>query len=148
MDFASQTLDKPSNWLVLRLSVRRFKHCVLVAGISEGVIKIMNFLSSFCLELDLKKKYVTISEEEVVRHSRKDCSTKVRLFSDGTMPARSQTVTQARTKGDAAEGRNVLLEPKVHDGHEGKLGHWVLEAWSNFLSSEEFPVLLMNVSDL
>ena len=53
-------------------------------------------------------------------------------------------VIQSTTEEDAVEGRNVLLKQEVH---EGELGHGVLVPGTLFLTSKEFPVLLMNADD-
>lgn len=127
-----------------RIGGRLFKHRVLVAGISEDIILGMDFLSTFGLELDLKKKTVTIGEEEVVLLPGRDGTGQVRLISDITIPARSQVVTKAKMEGDVAEGTNVLLEPELC---EEELGHGILVARTLFLTSKEFPVLLMNMND-
>jgi predicted aspartyl protease len=121
-----------------------FKHRVLVAEISEEVILGLDFLSTFGLELDLRRKALTIGGEEVVLHSGKDCTAQIQLLKEITIPARSQIVAHARTKEDVPEGINVLLEPAIH---EEELGHGVLVARTLFLTSQEFPALLMNVND-
>ena len=121
-----------------------FKHRVLVADISENIILGLDFLSTFGLELDLRKKTVTIGEEEVVLCSKKDSTAQVRLVEDTTIPARSQMVTQARTAVDVPGGINMILEPEVL---EEELGHGVLVARTLFLTSPEIPVRLMNVNN-
>ena len=95
----------------------------------------MENLSKFGLEPDLKKKTVTIGNEEVVVCSGKDCTAKVPLVSDTTISASFHLMSQARTEGDAAEGRNVLLEPEVH---EEELGLGILVATSLFSPTRNF----------